>query len=157
MPDERDGVLRALAPGGLVGSMSGLAKKMAIEALPADLTLHTATDRLIQVLDEMGQRRVLRQLADKHGFALSRSSKLPDPLGVVEKALAESDKVTLALRDYLDAVERDGQAVIARGSDPGATQTTARCATCSVPLVVSAGVLKLEAAGRTWVVVVTAS
>ena len=154
MADEREDVIRALSPVG-PGGAAGIARRMALDMLPPGLTKARAAERLVDSLDPAVRRRVLGEVAKRLGYTLTRVDKLHDALTIVEKALSESDRVSLALRDFIDRVERDGQAVIARSADPGAAALTARCGTCSVPAIVSAGLLRLEGAGKPGALILT--
>lgn len=157
MPDPRAEVVRALAGPELANStlpLAGLALKMAVEALPRDLTMAVGVDRLLAQLDPTAVRRVVAQAADKLGLKLVRAGPPADP-ATVEKALEEADKLSAALHDFMDDMERDRRAVVLRSTDPGATVPTARCETCHAPKIVAAACLRLEDEGKGWAVVVT--
>lgn len=157
MADERAEVVRALiGPSTAVSPLplAGLAMRMAVEALPRDLTLAKGVERLLGELDPAVRRRLLGRAAEADGLRLVRSTP-SGGIAAVDKALDDADKLSAALRDFTDQMERDRRAVVVRSTDPGAEVASARCETCRAPKLVAAACLRLEGESKPWAVVVT--
>jgi len=138
--------------------LGGLVENIGRQMLPEDLDLETATKRLLSALrpGSDAHRRVLNHAAEAAKLHVSAvDPKSPKGAKRVDALLREVDRTSEVLREWADRMERTGQAVVVRSTDPGVNAPQSCCDGCGMPNLLISAVDSAEQSGEPWAIVMT--